>query len=123
MLVEDDQADQRRIACAMLTKLGYQASAVAGGEEAIEYVQHHAVDLLILDMIMDPGIGGRETFERIRATHPTMKAVIASGYALSDDVRAVRALGAGSFVRKPYTLESLGFAVQRELRSADSSPD
>ena len=115
ILVVDDQKDQRRIACAFLSRLGYRAAAVSSGEEAVDYVKAHPVDLLLLDMIMDPGINGRETYERIIKIHPEQRAVIASGYSLTEDVKAAQGLGAGSYIKKPYTLETLGRAIKMEL--------
>jgi signal transduction histidine kinase len=65
ILVVDDEELQREIACGLLIKLGYSAKAVSSGEEAIGYLKTHSVDLVVLDMIMFPGINGRETYERI----------------------------------------------------------
>ena len=115
VLVVDDLEDQRTIACAMLTKLGYAARPVSSGEEAVEYLKEHHVDILMLDMVMDPGINGRETYERIMAIRPGQKAVVASGYSQTDDVRAAQGLGAGPIIKKPYTLGKLGEALREEL--------
>jgi two-component system cell cycle sensor histidine kinase/response regulator CckA len=115
VLVVDDLEDQRKIACAMLKKLGYEPWAVSSGEDAIEYLKEHRVDILLLDMVMDPGINGGETYKRIVAIRPGQKAVIASGYSRTDDVRAAQRLGAGRFIKKPYTLQKLGEAIREEL--------
>jgi len=118
ILVVDDLETQREIACNMLTALGYNAAAVASGEQAIEYLQEHTVDLLLLDMIMDPGMSGRETYERIIRIHPNQRAIIASGFAETDEVKEVQKLGAGRYLRKPLTLEKLGLAVKEELKKS-----
>jgi signal transduction histidine kinase/ActR/RegA family two-component response regulator len=118
ILVVDDQEDQRRIACAMLDAIGYETAAVSGGEEAVAYIEKQAVDLLLLDMIMAPGIDGRQTYERILRIRPGQKAVIASGYSLTDDVRATLKMGAGAFIKKPYRLDALAAAVRNELAPA-----
>ena len=57
---------------------------------------------------MDPGIDGLETYQRILATHPRQKAVIVSGFSETDRVRNAQALGAGTYVRKPYVREKIG---------------
>jgi len=116
ILVVDDVETQREIACNMLDKLGYKAAAVSSGEMAVEYLQKHSVDLVLLDMIMDPGMSGRETFEKIVKIQPHQKAIIASGYAETDDVKEAQKLGAGSYIRKPLTLKNLGFAIKDELK-------
>jgi two-component system cell cycle sensor histidine kinase/response regulator CckA len=115
VLVVDDQEDQRKITSTLLTKLGYAANVVSSGEEAVEYVKNHAVDLVILDMIMDPGINGRQTYEGILRFYPNQKAIITTGYSLTDDVKAAQKLGAGHYLKKPFTLEKLGIAVREEL--------
>jgi CheY-like chemotaxis protein len=99
----------------MLTRLNYKVSAVASGEEAVAYLQSRQADLLLLDMIMDPGIDGLETYSRILEIHPRQKAVIISGYTETDQVRKVQALGAGGFIRKPYVLENIGMTIRNEL--------
>ena len=116
ILIVDDESRQRTIACRMLESLGYEPSAVASGEEAIDYMKSHSVDLIVLDMIMEPGIDGRQTYEQIVKERPGQKAIIASGYAESDDVRMAQTLGAGEYLKKPYTLEDLGKSVLLELR-------
>ena len=99
----------------MLDKLGYKTKAVSSGEEAVEYLKENTVDLLLLDMIMDPGINGRETYERIIKIHPKQKAIIVSGFAETDEVKEAQKLGAGKYIKKPVTLEKIGLAVKEEL--------
>ena len=115
ILVVDDVESQREISCSMLETLGYQTKSVSSGEEAIEYLADHSVDLVLLDMIMDPGINGRQTYERIAEIHPRQKAIIVSGYAETDDVRRAQSSGAGQFLGKPLTLAKLAVAVKKEL--------
>ncbi len=74
-----------------------------------------SADLLILDMIMDPGIDGHDTYKKIIENHPGQKAVIASGFSETDRVKEAQKLGAGQYIKKPYTLEKIGMAVKAEL--------
>ncbi|MCP4576499.1 MAG: PAS domain S-box protein [Deltaproteobacteria bacterium] len=115
ILVVDDEEGQREIACDMLTKLGYAVEAVSSGEEAVQYVKESPVDLIVLDMIMPKGMNGRETYQEIIKIHPSQKAVIASGYAKTLEVDFAKKLGAGHYIKKPYTLERIGVAVKDEL--------
>ncbi len=115
ILIVDDVASQREISAKMLDTLGYKTKAVSSGEEAVEYLNEIAVDLLLLDMIMDPGMNGRETYERIVKIHPNQKAIIVSGFAETEDVKEAQKLGAGRYIRKPISLEKIGFAVKEEL--------
>jgi CheY-like chemotaxis protein len=117
ILVVDDVLEQRQIAAAILEKLGYEAVTVAGGEEAVAYLKKHTVALVVLDMIMDPGIDGLETYRRIIDIHPGQNAIIVSGFSESARVKALQRLGAGQYVRKPYTVEKLAETVKTALSS------
>ena len=117
ILVIDDEKLQREIARELLIKLGYLANSVSSGEEAIGYLKDHSVDLIVLDMIMFPGMKGRETYERIIKMHPNQKAIIASGFAETEDVKAIQKLGAGKYIKKPFTLDTLAIAVKEELKN------
>ncbi len=115
ILVVDDEKNQRMIACSILSKLGYVTEAAESGEKAVEYLRNNKIDLILLDMIMPSGMSGRETYEEIIKICPGQKAVIASGFSETSDVKKIQALGAGLYVKKPYTLESIGIAVRKEL--------
>jgi PAS domain S-box-containing protein len=121
VLVVDDVEEQREIASEMLSKLGYSVATVSSGEEALVYLKSKEADLLILDMIMDPGIDGLDTYKRVIQLHPDQKAIIASGYSETDRVKEAQRLGAGSYVKKPYTIEKIGIAVHAELHSSPKS--
>ncbi|MGD1154114.1 MAG: PAS domain S-box protein [Syntrophales bacterium] len=115
ILIVDDVEGQRLLASAMLDSLGYKVSSVASGEEAIAFVKNKPVDLLILDMIMDPGMDGLDTYRSILDIRPRQKAIIVSGFSETDRVHAAQSLGAGAYIRKPYLMEKLGLAVRKEL--------
>jgi signal transduction histidine kinase len=115
ILVVDDVKEQRELATAMLSRLGYRVNAVSSGEEAVTYLKANRVDLLVLDMIMDPGIDGLETYQRVVETNPKQKAIIVSGFSETERVKKAQELGAGAYVRKPYILEKMGLAIRREL--------
>jgi DNA-binding NarL/FixJ family response regulator len=66
-------------------------------------------------MIMDPGIDGLETYRRIIETHPDQKSIIASGFSETERVKEIQRLGAGEYIRKPYSMEKIGMAVKKAL--------
>jgi PAS domain S-box-containing protein len=115
ILVVDDVEEQKEITAMMLTQLGYSVSAVQSGGEAVEHMKNNSRDLLVLDMIMDPGIDGLETYKWILKSRPGQKAVLVSGFSETDRVKEAQSLGAGAFIRKPFTLEDIGLAVRTEL--------
>ena len=115
VLVVDDIPEQREIAARIISQLGYAVSSAGSGEEALDYLKEHRADLVVLDMIMDPGIDGLETFRRVLRSHPRQKAIITSGFAETARVHQAQKLGAGAYVKKPYTIEALGAAIRSEL--------
>jgi len=115
ILVVDDEEQQRDIAFRLLTELNYHAATASSGEAAIEYIKREPFDLILLDMIMPGGINGHETYEEMIKIRPGQKAIIASGYARTKEVRAAQALGAGKYLKKPYVMEKLGMAIKEEL--------
>ncbi|MDY0186447.1 MAG: PAS domain S-box protein [Syntrophus sp. (in: bacteria)] len=115
ILIVDDMEFQRELAENLLDNLNYEIATASSGEEAVAYIQNRHVDLILLDMIMDPGIDGLETLRRIREIQPDQKTIIVSGFAATERVRMAQELGAGEYVRKPYSLEQIGTAIRRAL--------
>jgi two-component system cell cycle sensor histidine kinase/response regulator CckA len=115
ILVVDDVQEQRDIATEMLSRLGYIVESVSSGEAAIDHVRPGQFDLLVLDMIMDPGIDGLETYRRILRIHPGQRALITSGYSESERVHEARQLGAGGYVKKPYHFATIARKVKDVL--------
>jgi len=60
-------------------------------------------------------INGRRTYEQIIKIRPGQKAIIASGYAKTKEVDIAQELGAGKYIKKPYTLTKVGLAVKEEM--------
>jgi len=117
VLIVDDQENQRDIAYNLLNELNYQAFAVSSGEEAVAYLQQNKADLVLLDMIMEPGINGRETYEQILTINPAQKAIIASGFSEDEEVGKINELGDIQFIRKPYGIDQIGIAILQTLRN------
>ncbi|MBF0468494.1 MAG: response regulator, partial [Desulfamplus sp.] len=116
ILVVDDEPHQIDLAMRMLTLLNYEVSAADSGQNALEYLKTEQVDLVLLDMIMAPGINGRETYEEIIKINPLQKAIIASGFSESEDVKNARQIGVGGYLKKPYSIEQLAVAVADVLK-------
>ena len=115
ILIVDDIKEQLEITSKILCKLGYSVKTASSGEEAVEYLEKETVDLIILDMIMTPGIDGLETYRRIIRRRPGQKAVLASGFSETEKIKEAQSLGAGSYVKKPYTIENIGLAIRAEF--------
>lgn len=114
VLVVDDDPLQRKVMSELLERLGYQVASVASGEAAVQYLQKHHTDLVIIDMVMD-GMDGAETYREIRGFRPEQKAIIFSGYAMSQRVEEALRLGADAFLSKPVHLSKLAARVRQVL--------
>lgn len=115
VLVVDDDPNLRDIAAQILEGLNYKVDLVECGEQAVEFIKKQPVDLVLIDMLMEPGINGRQTYEEIVRLYPGQKAIIVSGFSESNDVKVALNLGAKGFLKKPYSIEQLGKAVKESL--------
>lgn len=121
LLIVDDDSLQREVVARLAIKLGYTVLDAPSGEEAVRIIQDCRVarrpfpDLVLLDMVMDPGMNGAQTYQRLKEINPAQKAIILSGYEETVKVIQVQALGAGAFIRKPVELVRLAKAIRKEL--------
>ena len=115
ILVMDDDALLRESLQRLLTKLGYQVVCMDTGEKTVSYFQSNGADLVLLDLFMEGGMDGIETYRRIRALRPFQKAIMLSGYADPKHVLAIRNLGVENYLVKPVSLPLLASAIRAEL--------
>ncbi len=120
ILVVDDDESQRNLAGALLESLGYDVSSVSDGHSAIELLKTGPADLVVLDMIMEDGFDGLDTYRGIREIYPRQKAVVVTGFAATERVDEMHNLGVGAFVKKPYSRDAIGKAVRETLDSVSS---
>ncbi len=120
ILVIDDVPAQLEIAEKLLTRLGYRVWCCASGEEALAFLMGHAMDLIIIDMIMAPGMGGIEVCEHILARYPNQKVLFVTGFSDPDQLAKARRLGNGPCLFKPYTLENMATLVLNRLNNKSS---
>jgi len=113
ILVIDDVLEQRELAYDILTRIGYSVHIVESGEMAIDFLKKNKVDLLLLDMIMDPGIDGLDTYREVLKTNPNQKTVIVSGFSETDRVSEAIRLGVSKYIRKPYSVELLSKTIKK----------
>jgi signal transduction histidine kinase/CheY-like chemotaxis protein len=119
LLMDDDEAI-RRLAAALLQRLGLEAKAVSDGNEAVrEYEAARAAgqpyNVVILDLTVPGGMGGRETMEKLRQLDPDVRAVVSSGYSSDPVVAQYQSYGFSGIVTKPYDLTELTKALNAAL--------
>ena len=120
ILVVDDFDEQREIAKDILSSLGYQVSTAVNGHDAVDYLTNHKVDLIVMDMIMEKGFDGLDTYREILKMHPGQKAIIVSGFSATERANEMQRLGAGPYIKKPYTLKEIAQAIREELDRENS---
>ena len=115
IMVIDDVPDQLKIACDILLRLDYRAKGFLSGELALEELKSEKYDLLVIDMMMEPGMDGFETYKAALKINPEQKAMIATGYSDAGKLNGMKKLGAVECLNKPYSLSTLGIKVRSAL--------
>jgi two-component system, cell cycle sensor histidine kinase and response regulator CckA len=121
VLVTDDEAAIRTVACRILDRAGYRTISAANGAEALDLARRHRPDLVLTDLVM-PVMDGRALGEALRAEVSSMRVVYMSGY--TQDAmfhRGILGDPAVPFIAKPFTAEQLVRAVARALASRDAA--
>jgi signal transduction histidine kinase/ActR/RegA family two-component response regulator len=114
LLVEDD-ADVRAYVAETLGGLGYDVLEAANGEDALKLAeQHHAISLLLTDVVM-PGINGRKLADEVKLRLPQLKVLYMTGYSRNAIVHQGRLDPGVDLVQKPVSSHELAAAVRRAL--------
>jgi len=119
ILIVDDEELLQTMGTRILHSLGYRTIALSSGREAVAYLKDHTVDLVLLDMLMEPDMDGQETYKQILQISPGQKAIIVSAYSQNKVVKETLALGAGGFLKKPYDIDQLSMVIFKELNRSD----
>ncbi len=118
VLLVDDEPLIRQMYERALVRAGMSVTCAVHGGDALARFEAAAatIDAVVLDMAM-PVVSGAEVFRRLRERRPGLPIVIASGYTVDAEARALLATGHASFLEKPFRNETLVAAV-RELTAA-----
>ena len=123
-LVVDDEAALLPVYTDFLKRIGYAATGVTNGAEALAEMERHAYDLVILDLRM-PAKTGFEVLRDLRLDHPNMCIIIVSGCVSEEFAATALRLGADSYVAKPCSLGYLAERIQeaQELKAVTRKGD
>ena len=116
VLVMDDDEEIRAVAEAMLRHLGFEVSTACDGQEALALYtaslrDGQPFDVVIMDLTVPGGMGGRETMERLRKLDPEVCALVSSGYSNDPIMVDAERYGFAGVVAKPYDLQDLSRAL------------
>jgi PAS domain S-box-containing protein len=116
ILLIDDEKMILDVGIELLEELGYTVISAMSGNEAIEVFENggNKIELIIMDMIM-PGMGGGETFDRLKEIDPDIKVLLSSGYSINGQATKILRRGCDGFIQKPFNMNQLAQKVQEIL--------
>ena len=121
ILVMDDEEQVSTVVKELLSFLHYDVVIAHDGLEAIQHYQlsqaeGRPFDLVLLDLTVPGGLGGIETFQKLREIDPAVRVVVSSGYADDPMIKDFRSYGFDGALAKPYNLEQLCDLFDRILK-------
>lgn len=122
ILVVDDEEHVIEVMEEVLKAMGYTVIVARNGKEAVKVFKKEKskIDLVILDMIM-PGIGGGETFDRLKDLDPDIKVILSSGYSIGGTAKEIMEKGCKAFIQKPFSVAELSRKVREVLDGRDGA--
>ncbi len=120
ILIMDDNIGLLKLLKRLLEQLNFEVELTKDGAEAIsvykeEMKKGNTFDLILVDLIIDRGIGGIETIEVIRKFDPNVKAIVISGELPEEIKEDHTKYGFDSFLEKPFQIEILKSAIEKVL--------
>ncbi|HZG73728.1 MAG TPA: response regulator [Chondromyces sp.] len=116
VLIVDDQFGIRILLNEVLQKEGYNTFQAANGIQALEIVDDHSPDLVLLDMKI-PGMDGIEILKRMKQKDPDIKVIIMTAYGELDMIQEARNLGALTHFAKPFDIDDIRATVKKYINS------
>ena len=123
VLVVDDEDVIRDLVEFTLTRLGYEVSQAATALQGVEIYQEklragNRFDLVILDLTLPGGMGGKEALKKLIEIDPTVNAIVSSGYATDATMSRYQDFGFRGVIAKPYEAAELGKIVHDVIESS-----
>jgi two-component system, response regulator, stage 0 sporulation protein F len=114
ILIVDDQFGIRILLNEVLQKEGYQTFQAANGVQALEIVDKHSPDLVLLDMKI-PGMDGIEILKRMKKKDQDIRVIIMTAYGELDMIQEAKDLGALTHFAKPFDIDDIRQAVRQYI--------
>jgi len=124
----DDEPPIQKLGAALLERLGLQVTIVADGRDAVRVFRDaissgRRYDVVIMDLTVPGGMGGREALEEIRHIDPHVRAIVSSGYSSDPVLANHRAYGFRGMVAKPYQADEFARVVREVIAGYGASPE
>jgi PAS domain S-box-containing protein len=120
ILVMDDEEFIRDVAIQMLSKIGYEVLVANDGNQAIEMYRQaqksgEPFDIVIMDLTIPGGMGGKEAIQKLKKFDPNVKALVSSGYSNDPIMSNFRDYGFQGVVKKPYRIQDMSDALRSAI--------
>jgi PAS domain S-box-containing protein len=128
VLVMDDEADILTVVSAMLEVQGFEVETAGDGKEAIGKYQiakskGNPFDIVIMDLTIPNGMGGKEAVQKLLAVDPGVKVIVSSGYSYDPVMSDYRKYGFSGVMPKPYRMEDLGKILIQVIAASPASTE
>jgi two-component system, NtrC family, response regulator AtoC len=120
ILVVDDEPNLRRVLSALLDRDGYDVHTAEDGEQALEILREHHIDMLLSDLRM-PKLDGMELLRRALAMDAELPVVIITAHGTVDNAVEALKTGAFDYITKPFDQTEVRTIVKKALRTRDLS--
>ncbi len=118
LLIVDDEQSIRETCATVSEQCGMKAVAVATAEEALEVLEHSAVDIVLTDLKLQQS-NGVELLKQVHDRHPEVAVVVLTQYGTIESALEVTRMGAVDYVTKPFRIEELRSRLERVARAVE----
>lgn len=121
----DDEAIVRETLGKMLQRLGYTVSMAGDGLTAINLYQkaqhlNEPYDVVLMDLTIAGGMGGKETVKRLLGIDPAAKVIVSSGYSNDPVMADYKSFGFCGVLPKPYEIQAVNKILYESLDSQEA---
>lgn len=120
ILVADDEPNLRRVLEAQLRRDGFDVIGVEDGQQAIEAIAEHHVDLVITDLKM-PRLDGMGVLKHLASEYPRVPVIMITAHGTVDTAVEALKLGAFDYITKPFDRDELRAAVMKAAKTRELS--
>jgi DNA-binding NtrC family response regulator len=110
-LFVDDEVEFQKTIIKRMKKRNIDAAGAQSGDDAIEWLKDHSVDVIVLDVKM-PGMDGIQTLREIKNIWPTVEVIMLTGHANLETASEGMAMGAFDYIMKPVDIDELLYKMQ-----------
>ena len=116
VLVVDDERDVLDVLTDVLDSLGYSATGVTRGDEALKVLKKKKFDLIIADLIM-PEMGGLDFIKKMRKIRKKTPVIITAGVDINESKIDLRKYGVSDFIQKPFRISDIGRKIENSINN------